>query len=534
MNATGHGTTRGRMNGWCAAARMALAALVASIPLAAAGAQDTTAARVATPDSTPVIVTGPVRVVDLGPGLSGRMLRTVLAGRRTVVRGAPGRTVVVPRDTGVLETLVVLGGDAAIAGRVNGDVVVVGGDLFLRPGARIEGRAMAYGGGVYGSSLAFVRGERYAWRDHTFDATEVGGEVQLRYRDLEQFPVPLVGWPAYGLQLPEYNRVDGLALGVGPTITVAEGGAEFVPVVTYRSHLGAVDPAVAARVRLGRRLQLEGEVGRATFSNDRWIRGNLQNSITSFLGGVDMRNYFRADRAELRVSRRWESAEATVTPFVGARVERAWSTGPDSTATSTPFSILNRDDEDRDRMLRFNPRVTRGNTSSALAGARLEWESAQRLTLTTVLLVEQALDSPVGGFTQVTGDLDLGFPTFGTQSFNLSAHAVGTASDAPPQRWAYLGGNGTILTLDRLQLGGDQLAYVESRYTIPIERLSIPFAGPPRLALRHMIGSAGVGRLPGFVQNVGARLTVAVLRFDYTIDPATRESNADVSFTVPF
>jgi hypothetical protein len=36
------------------------------------------------------------------------------------------------------------------------------------------------------------------------------------------------------------------------------------------------------------------------------------------------------------------------------------------------------------------------------------------------------------------------------------------------------------------------------------------------------------------VQNVGARLTVAVVRLDYVIDPATRRSSADISFAMPF
>lgn len=530
---------RGRARGrWCAAARWALAALVASIPFAASGAQgeprDSTTGRVPAVDSALVVITQPVRVADLGPGLAGRMLARVLAGPHVVLRGAPGRVVLLRRDTTFTTSVVVLGGDAAVASHVEGDVVVIGGDLYLRPGGRVDGRAMAHGGGIYPSTLAYVGGGRFAWRDHTFDETVRGGEILLSYRDLERFPVPVVGFPAYGLQLPEYTRVDGLALGWGPTITVAEGGAEFIPTLTYRTHLGAIDPAVAGSVRLGRRNRLEGEVGRATFSNDRWIRGNLVNSLTTFIGGVDTRNYFRADRAELRAHRMWEGATATWEPWLGARIERAWSTGPDSTTTSHPFTLFARDDRERERVLRYNPRVTKGNTASALAGLALQWESPQRVTTTARVLVEQAFSSPTERFTQATGHLELGFPTYRTQTFELLAHAVATAGDAPPQRYAYLGGRGTILTLDLLELGGDRLAYVESRYNIPIERVAIPLAGPPIVTLRHAIGSAGVGRLPTFVQNVGVRLTVAVIRIDYTVDPATRDARTDVSFTVPF
>lgn len=544
MTADGALARRSRM--WCAAARSALAALVASaapgiLPLALAPARlearqvpavpDTTTRR----DSAPLVpVTTPLRVTDAGPGVSGRMLRAILAAPHVAFRGDSGRAVMLRRDTSFATTVIVLGGDVVVAAHVRGDVVAIGGDVYVRPGARVEGRAIAWGGAAYPSALGIVRGELFSYRDHTFEATERPGEIGLAYRDLEGYPVPVVAWPLLGLQLPEYTRVDGLAVGVGPTITLAEGGVEIVPTATYRSHLGAIDPRVEASVRLDRRTRLHADVGRGTYSNDRWIRDNLVNSLTTLIAGTDTRNYFRADRADVRAERTWEGATTTFAPFVGARVERAWSTGPDSLTERAPFSFMNR--RDRERMLRPNPRVVRGAIASALGGGRVDWESPLGLTASAALQLEQAFVGPGDAFdqfTQASAHLELGFPTFGTQSFDLTAHGVGTVGEAPPQRWAYLGGNGTIVTLDLLELGGDQLAYVESRYNIPVDRLRLPLAGPPVLTLRHVIGSAGVRSLPSFVQNIGVRLTVAVLRFDYAIDPASRESRADVSFAVP-
>ena len=531
----------------CAAAPRALAALVASMALLAGfvsvahplpAQQATAPATPAAPsrDSLPlVVISSPLRLSDAGPGVSGRMLRTIVQAPHLTLRGDTSGAVRLRRDTTFTTTVIVLGGNVVVASHVRGDIVTIGGDIYLRPGARIEGRAIAYGGAVYPSALGIVAGGLFSYRDHTFVPTDRGSEITLAYRELEGYPVPVVAFPLYGLQIPEYTRVDGLALGVGPTITIAEGGVEFVPTLTYRSHLGAIDPRVQADVRLGRRTRLLGDVGRGTFSNDRWIRGNLLNSATTFLSGVDTRNYFRADRAEARVERTYEGSATTFMPFVGARLERAWSTGPDSFTTRAPYSILK--SHDREGMLRPNPRVVRGDIASALGGGHVQWQSPQGVTATATLQLEQAFSAPTdafGQFTQVTAQLNLGFPTFGTQSFELAAHGVGTAGDAPPQRWAYLGGNGTLVTLDLLELGGDQLAYIESRYNIPIDRAHIPFVGPPILTLRHAIGSAGVGHLPTFVQNVGVRLTVAVLRFDYAIDPATREHSADVSFAVPF
>jgi len=527
-------------HGTGAAARWALAALVVYAAVIVAptsvAAQDSAAlVRPGQRDGALSVVTTPLRVSDAGPGVSGRMLRTILAGPHVTLRGDSTSAVALRRDTTFGTSVVVLSGDVTVAGHVRGDLVAIGGDVFVRPGARIDGRAIAYGGAVYPSTLGIVADGVYSYRDHTFIPTESADGIALSYRDLERDPIRVVEFPFYGLQIPEYTRVDGLALGAGPTITVAEGGAVFVPTLTYRTHLGAVDPRVTADVRLDRRTRFLADVGRGTFSNDRWIRGRLLNSWTTLFSGTDTRNYFRADRADLQVTRVWEGASYTFTPFVGGRVERAWSTGPDLTTTTAPFTIIAHDD--RDAILRPNPPVERGNIGSALAGGVLEWRSPQRLGVTVQVEVEQAFTGPsdaYDAFTQATGQVDIGFPTFGSQNFELTAHAVGTAGDAPPQRWAYLGGNGTLLTLDLLEMGGDELAYIESRYNIPIERVQIPFVGPPIFTLRHAMGSAGVDDLPAFVQNLGARLTIAVVRFDYTIDPKDRRSVFSVSFTVPF
>jgi hypothetical protein len=125
---------------------------------------------------------------------------------------------------------------------------------------------------------------------------------------------------------------------------------------------------------------------------------------------------------------------------------------------------------------------------------------------------------------QTTLDASIDFPTFGAQRFRLTTHVLHTFGDsAPPQRWSYLGGSGTIITLPLLSLGGDELLYVESNYAIPINQLDLPVLGAPSITVRHMIGSAGVRKLPQLQQNLGLRLSLSFLRFDAVVDPARRE-----------
>jgi hypothetical protein len=515
------------------AARAAVALSLAAtsvVALAPSSTQAQAAPAASLPDTILVRETLPLRVRDVGPGRPGRMLRGALERPYVAFGGDSTRRLSLRRDTSFATTVVVLGRDAAVASRVAGDVIVIGGDLFLHPGAAIEGRAIAYGGAVYNSTLATVRGGVFSYRDLTFDRVRRPDEISLRYRDLEQFHVPLIGLAAFGFHLPEYTRVDGAVVPWGPTITLADGGVEIVPTVTYRSHLGAVDPAVSGALRYGRRNRLEGEVGRGTFSNDRWIRSNLLNSITTLVAGTDTRNYFRADRAEARASRMWETERTVIEPFVGARVERAWSVGPDSVTERAPWSLLRRGS--REGMLRFNPPIARGRVASALAGGRLDFEEAT-LRVGTRLLLEAAPSAPGDRhFAQLTWDGEVEFPTFRDQTFEFFAHAVTSTGDAPPQRWAYLGGSGTLRTLELLERGGDQLVFADSRYHIPIDRIVVPFLGSPRLTLRHAIGGAGVGGVGTLVQNVGARVALGPFRVEYAIDPATQDAKFD--FTLGF
>jgi hypothetical protein len=219
------------------------------------------------------------------------------------------------------------------------------------------------------------------------------------------------------------------------------------------------------------------------------------------------------------LQRRWERAATGLAVELGARTERAWSV-----SAGGPWSLFGRNDVE-DGMRRPNPAVLNGRITSALVGGRFDWER-QDVSLMTRVLTETALDTPDDSrFTQTTLDALVGFPAFRNHTFSFEAHAVHTFGERPPpQRFAYLGGSGTLPTFDLLEFGGDRLVFFESRYSIPIERIQIPVVGSPVVMLRHMIGMAGVDSLAPLEQNVGVRLRVGPLKVDWTIDPVSRDS----------
>ncbi|MEJ7758960.1 MAG: hypothetical protein WKF55_05140 [Gemmatimonadaceae bacterium] len=355
-----------------------------------------------------------------------------------------------------------------------------------------------------------------------------------------------------GFRLPSYNRVDGLVIPWGPFISLSDGKVNIDPTLTYRSDIGKIDPFVRGHLRLSDRDEIEIGAGRSTITNDDWIRSDLINSAAVFFVGSDARNYFRADRAVARYSRRITRTDYTITPSVGALTEKAWSTGSPIAHSSAPFSVLGRNDSLK--MLRPNPAVSRGRISSALGRVDVGYER-DLTTFNFDTRVEAGLDGPseslrfdtvrgglpqcagtlactgvvsetAGSFTQLTFGSKAGFPTFGTQRFAFRGHAVVTpGNDAPPQRFAYLGGAGTLATVDLLALGGDNLVYVEGEYTIPLTRPVLPFVGSPILSARYAAGGAEVGGMPDLVQNIGVGIGVRLLKAEYHIDPNYRKTS---------
>jgi hypothetical protein len=460
-----------------------------------------------------------VVVHEVRTGPAAAIIRGVVAGPHAVL-GGEGR-LDLPRDSTITTSLLVLGRPTYLASRVRGDVVVVGADLYLRPGADVSGRAVAIGGTVSRTTLGRVAGGVESMRDESYVVRREGSGYALDSREarVEErasfFQLPGI----QGVLMPSYDRVDGLSLPVGVRFVMGEDLLEVEPTVTYRSRLGAFDPGVAVRVAPERTVSFDGRVARDTRTNDAWIYSNLVNSATTFFVGTDTRNYFRSELAEGRLSARVERAAFTLAPYLGVRSERV----REITAAGNVFSVLERDDSLKTR--RPNPLVERGNIGSALVGGELA--STTGIVATRVRAdVEQSFRTPAGrsGFTQLTLNAGVELPTFRTQTLSVKVHGVATRGDAiPAARFAYLGGSGTLATLDLLEQGGSALLFVENRYRIPIDAIQLPFAGTPIVSVRDAFGAAGVGSLPALQHEIGAGLGLSVLNFDVNVGVAGRK-----------
>jgi hypothetical protein len=227
------------------------------------------------------------------------------------------------------------------------------------------------------------------------------------------------------------------------------------------------------------------------------------------------------------IDRLWESETGKLTLYAGGRLENASSVRPGFDATGGPWTVLARADADRDDRLRLNPRIDEGRVTSGIGGARWDWTDGR-------IVARLDADGEANtDFGQLTLDAGAHFPTFGTQTLRVETHWVTSGGEVPRQRFAYIGGSGTLPTIDLLAEGGDQLAYVDFRYEIPIDRIQLPIVGSPSITLREALGGAAIGRFPTIHQSSGLRLSASYAYVEWMVDPSSRKSHFGFGLTSP-
>jgi hypothetical protein len=465
---------------------------------------------------------------DLLVRLSGEpaeLLREALE-HRYIILEAPPEGIELARDTTYTTTVIVVNGPVYVSSTVQGDVIAIGADLFMRPGAQISGRALAIGGSTHHSTMARAEGGLFSFRFLRVEVREVPAGFEVREAAPAHEAAPMVTLPGiYGLRIPGYNRVDGAAITWGPETALADGRLRFTPLLTYRSAPGAFDVSGHLRAEPSSRLAIELFGGRGTFTHDGWIQTDFANSLTTLVRGRDYRNYWRADRFEGRVIPVFVVGEVTLILGAGARTERAWSVPARDVWSITGAS-------DMEGTGRPNPEILPGRITSALGTVGADW-AGPGMTLQGQLQVETVVDAPDDlRFTQTILDGSATIPTFGFQSLTFRTRAMFTGGDpTPPQRYGYLGGAGTLPTFPILSMGGDRLFFLESMYHIPVDALVAGPLGSPTFSLRHVLGAAGVDHLPSLEQNIGVRVALGFVRADFMIEPVDRRTRFDLGLT---
>ena len=408
-----------------------------------------------------------------------------------------------------------------IEGVLLDDLVLVQAGAFIRPGALIEGDAVNIAGGLYRSEIATIRGTIIDLPTAPYEVVVENGTLVIVATDA---PSPLQLDGLMGLQIPTYDRVNGITAVVGATwwFPMLGSAQPFIHgEAGWRTELG--EPVYGGEIgaRMGA-YTVAGGYTRESATNDQWIRGDLMNSLNYLLSGKDYRDYHEVERTWVGLQRAIGDEEKSFFAVLGARLQ---TEDASSLPGGQPWHILG-------DSARINPAIDDGRITSAIADLTLEWlgrETAAEATLT----YEHALDALDGqfAFSRATLDADWAVHAFANHTVEIELHAQApiTGGILPRQRWGFVGGSSTIQTADFAEFYGDHVVFMETTYVIPMPpRLALPVLGAPDFELVHAAGMAWTeDDQRDLRQEIGARLQFFSLYFRYMLDPSD-PSNADL------
>ena len=397
-------------------------------------------------------------------GFYNRPETTRLVGEARIARGAT-----------VTGGLAVLGGPVRLAGTVEGDVVVINGDLLLAPDARVVGAATVVGGRVAGDA-ASVEGPVVVFPEALRFRQEGGRLLALPPDDGSWLGAPQpIGFGTVELNLAvdgSYNRVEGLPVRAGPRLTLGRSNPTVLDAqIIYRTQSGLrVHPDelgydVGLEQYLGGHRSLRLGIVRHRVVDPIETRGlgDNENSLSTFVLHRDYRDHYH--RRGWRLYLAYAGRARPLDLALEYRDEAHGSLPP-----RTPWSLL-----DNDAPWRPQPLVAEGDLQTLLG--RLRWDSRNEPSdpsagwLVNVEL-EQGLEGDLAilergaapelvqqrdvesEFTRALIDVRRYLRLGPRTRLSLRAMAEGSADDGalPPQRQHVLGGEGSLPGYQRLGL----------------------------------------------------------------------------------
>ncbi len=207
----------------------------------------------------------------------------------------------IQEDDTIEANIVVKGGDLTVYGTVIGDVLVVGGTLYVKDGGSVSGNARVINGELVKEYEGFVGG----YMDKTSASTadyryDRGRFTRSSYRLNAQWRDELTNLDNF---IYRFNRVEGHFFGLGSEKKYYWDGSRSYTAYGslgwgFRSHRWRYNLGVARQFSLGGPddagsiLELGVEGHSITDSKDRWLIGTNENTVAAILIHEDFRDYY--------------------------------------------------------------------------------------------------------------------------------------------------------------------------------------------------------------------------------------------------
>jgi len=355
-----------------------------------------------------------------------------------------GNTVIQKGDT-VNTNLVVKGGDLTVYGRVNGDVLIVGGDIYIRDGAYIGGNIKVINGEVNKDDDAVVVGyidkgsskkeKTYREEEKNFrrSSTKLNANWVNETTNLDNF-------------IFRYNRVEGLFLGAGSEKRYYwddQRSYSLYGSVGYgfKSHHWRGNLGLSRQFAFddGQLFEIEVEGHSLTDTKDNWLIGVNENTAAAILIHEDYRDYFRRDGYGVNIG------YAMQRDYLTGQVKAGYlSDEYRSMENQTEWSIFG-----GNKQFRPNPAIDNGRMRSIVSSAGLS-------TVTTtiygpegwsMLATVEVADKNFGGdftFNRYVADIRRYQPLGRYDNLNVRFRVGTSEGDLPFQKTYEIGGLGTL------------------------------------------------------------------------------------------
>lgn len=249
----------------------------------------------------------------------------------------------------------VLNGPLTIAGHITGRVIALNSDVILRSTARIDGDLLVIGGEVEGRDVAQIGGEIRIYRQslrYRQDGEEIVAERDTLMTEGEPW---WRRWERHRadqswskLQIASagaYNRIEGLPINLGPQInrktswgsSRLDAYAIFRTGSSFTSRSDDVGHNVRAEFRIGglEGFALGGRLFNVVEGVEPWQLSELEVGLASFLAHRDYRDYFQRHGGSITASLfAWRGVSLS-----GSFSDERWL----SRSANNPFTLFNGD-----------------------------------------------------------------------------------------------------------------------------------------------------------------------------------------------
>lgn len=270
-------------------------------------------------------------------------------------------------STEVLGNVSILRGPLIVAGHVTGSVLMINGDVLLKPTAHIDGDLIVVGGDIEGINTARIDGAIRIYRQ-SLAYKQDGDRILVTnenntpddeawWRRLERKHAENWSKALRIVQAGAYNRVEGLPIQLGPAgqRKTPWGSLHFDAAAilrtgsTFESDKGDVGHTLGTEVRIGhdRSMGIGGRLFNVVEPVEAWQLSDLEAALAAFVVRRDYRDYYQRHGAEGLLTL-YGAPNVSLTGSFG---QQRWS----SRDLKNPFSLFNAERDWRD-----NPTVDEG------------------------------------------------------------------------------------------------------------------------------------------------------------------------------